>query len=287
MIYDCIIIGRGPAGLSAAIYLARASKKVLVIGQENKIWKKEVKINNYFGAGEITGKELMERGEGQAKGFGAEIINGLISKVSVNDKGLFDCLADEKQYVGKKLLVASGLSAPKKEIGNQDEFIGRGVSFCAACDGFFFRGKKVIVVGNDEYALKEAIELLDYTKDVTLISNGKKLGFDKKLLEKKGIKFEDLVVEKILGSRKVEGIEANGKEIKIGGIFMALGSASSSDFAEMLGLKAENNKILTDNEMRTNVAGVFAAGDCTPGVSQIVTASAKGAIAGLAISKEV
>ncbi|MDD4353152.1 MAG: FAD-dependent oxidoreductase [Candidatus Nanoarchaeia archaeon] len=287
MIYDCVIIGRGPAGLSAAIYLARANKKVLVIGKENKIWKNEVNINNYFGIGEITGKLLMEKGEAQAKSFGTEILNSLVTKISVDEKGLFNCLANSKEFTSKKLLIATGSSAAKKEIINQEDFIGRGVSFCVPCDGFFFKNKKVIVIGNGEYALEEAIELLNYTNDVTLVSNGKKLSFDKKLLDDKEIKFEEFIIEKIIGEKKVEGIKTNKEELKIDGIFIASGNADSNDLARMLGLLVENNKIIVNSEMKTNLSGVFAAGDCTPGFGQIATAVAKGAVAGLTISKEI
>ncbi|MFA5303888.1 MAG: FAD-dependent oxidoreductase [Candidatus Nanoarchaeia archaeon] len=286
MIYDCIIIGRGPAGLSAAIYLARANKKVLVIGGLNKIWNSEVKINNYFGTGEMTGKALMEKGQKQAEGFGAEILDALVTKVGVDDRGLFACLANAKEYFSKKLLISTGSSAAKKEISNQDDFVGRGVSFCVPCDGFFFKDKKVIVVGNSDYALEEAIELLNYTKDVTLVTNGKKLSFDTKLLNK-NIKFEEYSIEKIIGSKKVEGIKTSKGEIKIDGIFIASGNADSNDLARMLGVISENNKILVDSNMKTNIPGIFAAGDCTPGFGQIATAVAKGAIAAVNISKEV
>lgn len=287
MIYDCVIIGRGPAGLSAAIYLARANKKVIVIGKENKIWKPEVKINNYFGTGEVTGKALMEKGQKQAEGFGAQILDALVTKVGLNEKGLFACTANGKEYLSKKLLIATGSSAAKKEISNQEDFVGRGVSFCVPCDGFFFKNKKVIVVGNSEYALEEAIELLNYTLDVTIVSNGKKVSFDKKLLENKGIKFEDYIIEKILGTKKVEGVKTNKEEIKVDGIFIASGNADANDLARMLGVISENNKIIVDSDMKTNIPGVYASGDCTKGLGQVATAVAKGAIAAVNITKEV
>jgi thioredoxin reductase (NADPH) len=287
MSYDCVIIGRGPAGLSAAIYLSRANKKVLVIGEKNKIWSKDVIINNYFGTGELTGKDLMEKGKAQAKSFGTKIIKGLVTKVTINDEGLFTSLVNGKEYDSKKLLISTGSAVFKKEISNQENFIGKGVSFCVPCDGFFFKDKKVIVVGNSDYALEEAIELLNYTKDITLFSNGKKLDFDKKLLTSKGIKFEDSVIEKIIGSKKVEGIKTNNKKLNVDGIFIASGDADSNDLARMLGLLVKNNKIVVDANMKTNLPGIFAAGDCTSGFGQVATAVSKGAIAGLTISKEV
>lgn len=287
MVYDCIIIGMGPAGLSAAIYLSRANKKVLVIGDYNKIWNKDVVINNYFGTGQVRGDELMEKGLSQAKGFGAEIILGLATKASINEKGLFIITAEGKEFIGKKLIIATGSAAVKKEIVNQEDFIGRGVSFCVPCDGFFFKDKKVGVIGSQDYALSEAIELLNYSKDVTLLSNGKDLLFDKKLLEKNGIRFDGSKIERIIGDKKVAAIKTLNGEKAFDGLFIASGSADSNDLARMLGVIVEDGKIIVDSSMKTNIPGVYAAGDCTKGIGQIATAVSKGAIAGMAATKEV
>ncbi len=287
MIYDCIIIGLGPAGLSAAIYLARSGKKVLAIGKHNKIWSKDVVINNYFGTGQVNGEALMEKGLSQAKGFGAEIILSLATKASMNEDGLFAITANEKEYVGKRLIIATGSAAAKREIINQDDFVGRGVSFCVPCDGFFFKGKKVGVVGNQDFALSEAVELLSYSKDVTLLSNGKTLDFDKKLLDDNGIKFDDSRIDKIIGDKKVRAILTNNGEKAFDGLFIASGSADSNDLARMLGVIVEEGKVIVDSSMKTNIAGVYAAGDCTKGIGQIATAVSKGAVAGMAVSKEV
>jgi len=285
--YDAIIIGMGPAGLSAAIYLARANKKVLVIGENNKIWKPEVKINNYFGVGEISGNKLMEKGETQAKSFGAEIIKGLVTKAELTDNNSFKCLANSKEYLSKKLLIATGASVAKKEVINQDDFIGKGVSFCVPCDGFFFKDKKVLVIGNAEYALEEAIDLLSFTKDVTLSGNGKDLKFDNKLLKNKGIKLENYKIEKIMGDKKVTGVKTDKGEAKFDGVFIASGTADSNDLARMLGLAVDNYKVIIDSNMKTNLNGVFAAGDCTKGLPQISKAVYEGSVAAMAIIKEL
>lgn len=286
MNYDVAIIGKGPAGLSAGIYLARANKKVVIIGKANKIYKKDVIINNYFGTGQITGFDLMKKGEGQAKDFGIDIIDGLVTKLSGAD-GAFELVAEGKNYSAKKIIIATGSAAAKKEIINQDDFVGRGVSFCVPCDGFFFKGKKVGVVGNAEFALDEAVELLNYTKDVTLLSNGKSLAFGKNLLDDKGIKFDDSKIEKIIGDKKVGAILTNNGEKSFDGLFIASGNADSNDLAKMVGIIVEEGKIVVDSSMMTNIAGIYAAGDCTKGVGQIATAVSKGAVAGMAVSKGV
>ncbi|PIU88811.1 NAD(P)/FAD-dependent oxidoreductase [archaeon CG06_land_8_20_14_3_00_37_11] len=276
--FDAVIIGKGPAGLTAGIYLCRAGRKAVIIGKDNKIWNKDVRINNVFGLGEVTGMDLMVKGEAQAKSFGAEIVNDLIVKVEMKSDNFRAVTAKGEEFIGKKLLIATGAPA-KKKIANENDFIGKGVSYCVSCDGFFFKDKKVFVAGNSEFALREAVELLDYTKDVTIISNGKKLLFDKELLDNKGIKFDDSKIIKITGKEVVAGIKTNKGVVKIDGLFVALGDASSWDLANMLGVIVKNNEILADNNMRTNVNNVWAAGDCTPGLKQVITAMAKGGIA--------
>jgi thioredoxin reductase (NADPH) len=282
--YDVIIIGRGPAGYSAGIYLARAGRKVLIIGKWNKIWDKSVKINNYFGVGETNGLELMEAAEAQVKGFGAKIIDSLVTKVESGDN--FKVFAD-KIYEGKNLLIATGAPIQKKVIPNESDFIGRGVSYCVPCDGFFFKNKKVFVIGNTGFAVSEAIELLDYTKDVTLVTNGlSDEGIDKLLLKRKGVKIKNFKIDKIVGDKKLEGVITSKGELKVDGLFITSGDAGSSDFSRMLGVLIKEGKIKVDDNMMTNVQYVWAAGDCTKGVQQIATAVGEGAIAGLSIIKE-
>ncbi|MDD5499542.1 MAG: FAD-dependent oxidoreductase [Candidatus Nanoarchaeia archaeon] len=285
--HDAIIIGMGPAGLSAAMYLARANKKVLVIGELNKIWKKEVIVNNYFGTGEITGEKLMEKGLAQAKEFGAEIIKGLVTKIEISEKGFFKCLANGLEHIGKKLLIATGSALPKKEVINQDEFIGKGVSFCVPCDGFFFKDKKVAVIGSEGYALVEAIDLLNYTKNIILITNGKKIGFGKEELKKNNIILKEEKIEKILGEKKVEALKTNKGIIAVDGVFIASGAADSNDFAKMIGVVVENNKVVVDSNMKTNLPGIFAAGDCVKGIAQISKAVYEGFVAAISIIGEL
>lgn len=281
--YDAVIIGRGPAGLTAAIYLARAGKRVLVIGGENKIWNKNVVINNYFGVKEVNGEELMIRGEEQAKSFGAEIKKGLVFKVLVKEDKFV--VKAGKDYECRNLLIATGKALTKKEVSNEEDYVGKGVSYCVSCDGFFFKNKKVFVVGNEEYALEEAVELLNYTKDVTLVSNGKKLKFDESELEEKGIKFKNFSIEKIKGEDSVESVVTSEGVFEVNGLFIMSGSADSNDFARMMGVIVEKGKIKVDENMKTNMSFVWAAGDCTKGLAQIATAVGEGAIAGTSIIK--
>ncbi|MBN1923592.1 MAG: NAD(P)/FAD-dependent oxidoreductase [Nanoarchaeota archaeon] len=277
--YDVIIIGRGPAGLSAAIYLCRAGRKVLVIGEENQIWKDSVKINNFFAAGEITGRKLMEKGQKQAEGFGAKVINGLVTKVEAEDESFK--VFSEKNYDCKNLIIATGSAKKMSEISNEKNYVGKGVSYCVSCDGFFFKNKKVFVVGNTSFALAEAEDLLDYTKDVTIVTNGKKPEF-----KTKKFKIEEYKIEKIMGEKLVDSVKTSKGTVKVDGLFIAAGNASANDLAKMLGVIIEADKVKADEDMKTNVPFVWAAGDCTKGLGQVSTAVSKGVVAAASIIKE-
>ncbi len=278
--YDVIIIGRGPAGLAATIYLCRADKKVLIIGKENAIWKESVKVNNYFALGDTNGKKLMEDGEKQARKFGAEVINALVTKVEMKKTG-FVVLAD-KEYKSKNLLIATGRAVKKPEIINEKDYVGKGVSYCVACDGFFFKNKKVIVVGNTNFALQEAEDLLDYTKDITIITNGKKPEF-----KTSKFKVDECKINKIIGEKVIKFIDTSKGEIEVSGVFIASGDAGAGDLARMLGVVMdENGKIKVDANNKTSMEYVWAAGDCTPGLAQISVAVGEGATAATSILKE-
>lgn len=282
---DVIIIGKGPAGLSAGLYLSRANKKVVIIGKNNIIWNKDVKINNYLGTGRITGKKLMENCLKQTKSFGSKIVDELIDKVEIKvDK--FVVHANNKSYESKNLIIATGSPRIKKEISNEEDFIGKGVSYCVPCDGFFFKNKKVFLIGTNKYAEIEALELLNYSKDVTLVTNGKELKLDKKKLLDNGIKIETFKIEKIMEGEKVEKVKTSKGEKNVEGIFICSGDIDSNDLAKTIGIITKENLIVVDKDMKTNVPYIFAIGDCTPGLKQIAVAVSKGAIAATTIIKE-
>ncbi|NYZ79826.1 NAD(P)/FAD-dependent oxidoreductase [Candidatus Micrarchaeota archaeon] len=284
MKYDVIIIGAGPAGLTASIYASRAGLKTLVIGRESKM-NNPHEYDNYFGFPEgIVGKELLERGRAQAIKFGAEVKNENAVAASKKEKS-FAVETDKASYESRALVIATGAPVKSSGIKNEKDYSGKGLSYCVACDGFFFKNKRVAVIGSGDFAAHEAIELLNYTKDVVIFTQKEKTSFGAdslKRLKAKGVVIRDEKVDEIKG-KMVEKLIVNKKEEPFSGVFVAVGLAGSSDFARKLGLTLEGNFIKVDAKMFTGVEGVFAAGDCRGGIFQVAQAIGDGAAAGLGV----
>ena len=283
---DILIIGQGPAGLSAAIYTARAGMRTLIVGCAPKI-AGDYDIDNYFGFTEtITGKELIERGRSQAEKFGVEMRCDRVLSVHQNEKGKFVAKTENTEIEATSLILATGVSRVRPGISNLDDFDGKGVSYCVSCDGFFMRGKPVMVVGEANFAANQALELLQYTSDVKVCTQGKKStmnGDFRSRLEEQGIPVLEGKIVSLAGNDGLERVVLeSGEEIEAQGLFVAMGQASSNDFAYTLGLVRRGQFIETDCEQRTNVPGVFAAGDCVGRFLQISVAVGEGAQAGRA-----
>lgn len=280
-IYDVIIIGRGPAGISAALYTVRAKLSTLVIGRNDSALRKTDKIENYYGfSSPISGEHLLSEGEKQARRLGTEILEDEV--IAIEKKDFFEVTTTQGHFVSKALLLATGQSQKKIKIENLAEFEGRGVSYCSTCDGFFYNNLKVGVLGFKDYAVHEAIELLAYTNDITIFTNGMELELSDKYIEDaKRFKVNSKPVVKIGGSEFLEKIFfKDGTSEDIDGIFIAYETASSVDFARKLGIIVDNNAVVVDKNQQTNLDGLFAAGDCTGGFKQIATAVGQGALAG-------
>jgi thioredoxin reductase (NADPH) len=292
-IYDVVIVGCGPAGLSAAIYTSRAQLKTLILGDYKKgnLYKSHI-IANYFGfPAPLTGPELTLLGVEHAKLFGTELVLNEVVDVKINDGGSFT-LEDEKRhkYSAKTIIIATGQSYALSGIKNEKELTGKGVSYCVVCDGFFFKDKNVVVVGAGNYAGEEALQLLAYTKKITILSHGKDFTFSaeiKEALDKEGVKYEKTVrIKEVAGGGKAEKIIlSDGKEIPVEGVFMAVGAAGATAFAKMLGLEMNGNYIKADLDGRTNIPGIFAAGDCTGSPPQVATSVGNGCNAALSAVK--
>ena len=283
--YDCIIIGKGPAGISTAIYISRSNLKCLVIGKDGTALKKASKIENYYGFIEpIFGEELYKRGLKQAENQGIELKNNEVIDIEYDNNG-FLIKTVNSEYETKTIVLATGKSRKTSNINGEDKFIGRGISYCAICDGYFFKNKNIAVIGDGEYALHEAEILKRVSNNVTIFTNGNKLP------ENRSIEIKNVVegkIDSIRGNNKVESIELENKEkIPIDGIFIAQGIASSIDFAKKLGIFIKDNNIIINNNMETNVPGIYAAGDCTGGLLQISKAIYEGAKCGLSIAKNL
>jgi len=279
--YDVIIIGKGPAGISASLYTIRANLKTLIIGKNDSALAKTEKIENYYGFAEpISGQFLLSQGEKQALRLGGEIIEDEVIKIKKSD--YFEITTTSNTFQSKAVLMATGLKQKKLNIENLKEFEGRGVSYCSTCDGFFYNDLKVGVLGYKDYAIHEAVELEAYTKDITIFTNGAQLELSEKFLEESGrYKINNRSIASLEGTEFLEKINfMDGTSEALDGVFVAYDSASSADFARKLGVITDKNAIMTDSRMMTNIDGLFAAGDCTGGFKQISTAVGQGAIAG-------
>lgn len=286
--YDVIIIGKGPAGLSAALYTVRSNLRTLIIGRDDSRLLKADKVDNYFGFAEtISGKQLLAEGEKQVKRLGTEIVSDEVISIEKND--CFEVSTAADSYLCKAVLLATGQPHKVIRIENLVKFEGKGVSYCSTCDGFFYNNLKVGVLGNRDFAVHEAKELTAYTKDITIYTNGKELEVSSKHADDvAGFKIETRKISKLDGTDFLQRIHfTDGTSDSLDGLFVAAESASSIDFARKLGILADGNMVVTDGDQRTNLEGVFAAGDCASSLKQISVAVGQGALAGKAISDYV
>jgi thioredoxin reductase (NADPH) len=280
VIYDAIIIGKGPAGISCAIYTTRANLKTLVIGKSDSMLLKADKIENYYGFVEpVSGKELLETGVEQALRLGAEIVEDEVVSIEKTDN--FKVTGVNGEYEAKTVLIATGAPVVRVPVKNLDRFEGSGVSYCTTCDGFFYRNKKVGVLGYTDYAIHEAIDLSVFTKDITLYTNNTPLNVSENLKESLDkFKINTSKIKELQGQDRIEEIVFDdGSKESIEGLFIAYGSASSSSFALKMGIATEGKSIIVNDKMETNIPGLFAAGDCTGVFKQVAVAVGQGALA--------
>ena len=272
--YDAIIIGAGPAGISAGLYLKRANKNVLILYYGVSEIEKAHKIDNFYGFPDgISGKDLYEKGILQAKSLGIEVLN---EEVLMNESFRYNVITSNNNFEATTVILATGSKKLTPNINGIEKFEGRGVSYCAICDGFFYRKKNVCVIGNELYAISEAEELMNVTPNVSILTNGKEMK------EKSSINVNTKKIKEILGEEKVTGVLfEDGTKIDVDGIFVAEGVAGGANFAKKLGIYMEASKIVVNDDMETNVPGIYACGNLTGGLLQINKAAYEGAKAGL------
>lgn len=275
--YDAIVIGAGPAGISASLYLKRANKNVLCLYHGVSELEKAHKIDNYYGfPGGISGKDLYENGIKQAKELGIEVIDDEVLGVLMNERMEYTIKTLKTTYEAKVVIIATGNKKLKPNIKGFDEFEGKGISYCAICDGFFYRKKNVCVIGNSNYAISEAEELKNVTPNVTILTNGDKL------IKETDFNVIDKKIVEVGGEAKISYVKfEDGTTLDINGIFVALGSAGGADIAKKLGIYMEKDTIVVDSNMKTNVPGVYACGNLTGGLLQVNKAAYEGAKAAL------
>lgn len=273
-----IVAGAGPAGVSAALYAVRFGITPLVLHKGGGALEKAVKIENYYGLNKpVSGKELYENGLAQLHALQVPILHEEL--LAVEYDGDYTVHTAQNTYHSKALILATGTKRNTLSLKELKKYEGNGISYCAVCDGFFYRQKEVAVLGNGLYALHEARVLEPLASKVTILTNGKTPDFS--LEELGSIQVE---TRKILSPGEGDALSSlileDGESFSLDGLFVALGTADSTDIARKLGLVMENNHILIEPDTRTALPGLFAAGDCTGGMLQIAKAVYEGAMAG-------
>lgn len=275
---DAIVIGAGPAGISASLYIKRAGHDVLVLYKDNGALEKATKIENYY-ALPATGKQIAMQGIKQAQDLEIEIRKEEVVEIEYHYEQKFFNVKADKQYQTKTVVLATGNNRKTLNIEGIKELEGKGISYCAVCDAFFYKNKDVAIVGNGRYAINEINHLKNVVNSLVLLTQGENPPDTRGEIEVIPKK-----IAKIEGENKVEDVifEDNTKR-KLDGIFIALGTANATDFGKKLGLNIQQNNIIVDNQMQTNMPGIFACGDCTGGLLQISKAVYEGTKAGLSV----
>lgn len=277
--YDCVIIGGGIAGLTASIYTARAGLKTLIIEQEQVGGQivNSLNVENYPGFKSVNGYDLISNIKSQALELGVELIDSKVTKLEKDT-----VITTHEEYKFKTAIIASGLK--RRTLGFEEPFIGKGVSYCATCDGAFFRNKTVAVVGGGNTALEDALYLSNVASKVYLIHRRDEFRGDKSTLEK--IKLKDNIelflnsnVESIKGSDTLSSIILNDKkELVVDGLFIAIGLIPDTNYLKDL-IKCDDAGFVLSDDTKTNMPNIFVAGDVrTKSVRQLITAASDGAI---------
>jgi len=295
MDYELAVIGAGPAGYSAGIYAGRSGIKTVIFdkGDGGGLAMLSPNIENYAGFESISGTELMEKMKQHASKYSDIHFYEEVKKITKSED-ILNIETSKGKYTVGAILFSTGTEHRKLAVPGEEELQGKGVSYCATCDGFFFKGKKVAVIGGGNSALIEAIFLKQIgCEEVYIVHRRDELraekAYEEEAREKQIHILFNKIVEKIIGEEKVEYLELKDttnnekSKIEVDGVFISIGEIPQNKLAKQLDVKLdENGYITTDEQQRTNVKGVYAAGDITGGLAQIITACAEGAIAALA-----
>lgn len=291
--FDCIVIGAGVAGMTSAIYLKRANINVLLL--EKLIPGGQIinttKIENYPGFENIDGPTLASNIYSQVQNLGIDYKYGNVLEIT-KDKSIFIVKTDSNTYKTKKIIIATGRTPRKLNIENEDKLIGNGISYCATCDGMFFKGNDVAVIGGGNTALEESLFLSDICNKVTIINRSNKLRADDILINKIKTKenidilYNSVIDTLIVENNKLKGIKLNNKVLNIDGLFIFIGQEPSNNFIDKLNLKTEGGYIKVNKNMETSIKGIYACGDIVKkDFYQIATAIGEGTIAALNVKK--
>ena len=278
---DLVIIGAGAAGLSAALYGVRAGLSVSVIYLDSGALGRAHLIENYFGFAEpVSGQALLDATTANLRRLGCRFKSGEVVAVNMTDNGFSVTLADGALDTGTAVLIATGRPVSLPPIPGIGAFEGNGVSHCAVCDGFFYRGKQVAVLGSGAFARAEAAVLQPLAASVTILTNGETP--DSNAIVNAGFAVCTKKITSVLGSDKLTGIAfADGSERPLDGLFLANGKAGALDFAAHLGILQKDGAIRVDASGMTNLPGLFAAGDCLGAPYQVSVSVGRGCVAAL------
>ncbi len=276
---ELIIIGGGPAGVSAALYALRAGIGVLLLENGPGALARAHRIENYYGV-TAAGPDLYQTGLAQAAALGADIRHEEV--LSIDYTGSFSIQTAAAIYEAPAVILATGTKNATVKAEGLQRLEGHGVSYCAVCDGFFYRGKQVAVLGSGAYALHEADYLRNLAGSVTVLTNGT----DGAAARAAGFSTDERRLQSVNGEEKLSSVTfADGTTMPLDGLFIALGTAGSSDMARKLGAMLKGRFIGIDADGATSIPGLFAAGDCTGGMLQVAKAVYEGATAGSAAVK--
>ncbi|KAI0981409.1 hypothetical protein GJ496_010326 [Pomphorhynchus laevis] len=298
--YDLVIVGAGPAGQTAAVYASRAGLKTLLVEKGapgGKVFLTHM-VENYPGFESISGRDLASHMQKHALKFGAEYVYGDVLRVEADGDNK-KIVTNMGEYITRAVILATGTENRQLGVDGEVEFGGRGVSYCAVCDGNFFKDQDVIVVGGGNSALEEALYLSDICKSVTIIHRRQEFRAEefivKNVLKRENIILElDSVVEKITGENKVNGVVVKNvitnevKTLSGEGVFIYVGLIAVTNNFESLGVLDDFGNIKVDANMKTSIKGIYAAGDVTPKhLRQITTAVNDGAIAAQSVINDL
>lgn len=298
--YKIVIVGAGTAGLSAAVYAQRAGQDVIILdgkGYGGQIGSTD-KVENYPGIASVSGFDFATGLYEQAKSLGAKIKFSEVKAVEKTEAG-FDVVTERVTYKTSAVIIATGLEKRKLGLANEEILTGKGISYCAACDGAFYKGKNVAVVGGGNTALEDALYLSTYCTNVYLVHRRDEYRAEQTYVDEIAgkdniVQFKSCVPAEIIGADKVEGLtvkclkDDSLKTLEVSGVFAAVGQVPSNDIFKDLIELDPSGYIVAGEDCLTSTEGIFAAGDCrTKEIRQLVTAAADGAVAGITAAKYV
>jgi thioredoxin reductase (NADPH) len=284
--YDVVILGTGPAGLQAAIHASRKKVSVLVLGKENKSSLFNAHVENFCCLFNVTGADMIGNGRKQAAGFGAHFSEADVLSITPQGDGLELKTEEGATIKASALIIATGTHRNRLGVKGEKELTGKGVSYCVDCDGYFYKGQKVAVVGNESAAVDGALTLTQIAAEVHLICERLAVSYALKAkLDTSGVKVHlGKKVKAIRGEKEVEGLElADGQTMAISGVFIEQGAKGLLQLATNLGIQLDDEMryIRTDKQQATNMPGIFAAGDVCGPPWQVAKAVGEGCVAGI------